>query len=452
MKDKFLASLYGFIIGDALGVPVEFKTREYLEQNPVTDMMDNVSRNTTKGYWSDDTAMTLCTMKSIIDMDEINFEIHNDMMKNYLKWLEEGFKAVNNKCFGIGQTVFRVLTNYKMANSFEAYCIQNFESPRNGGNGAMMRILPLILYLYIHNLPKYKDVIETALIYRKYDFIEFNVGITHQYKVNVESCIFYTMFIFNLLDTNDLNKAYDLSIEQHLLWYSGCQSSALKRILDKKIRNLSKDEIQSSGYVVDTLEASIWCLFNTKSYEEAVLTAINLGGDADTIGAITGSLAGLYYGIEQIPKKWLNVLCEKEMLDKDINNFINKTFKNNIINHSMINASSHLRSNLWMKYIRIIAAEQKSKKEEYKELLNELKIELCKFHDYVLTLLYKDSEKGFRNDTLFAIEDFIEIVENRIDGDVEELDSKEKNLLNRFNILRKMSNKYTKKDKNSIVN
>lgn len=324
LKNIIKSGLYGFIVGDALGVPVEFMSRDKLKENSVSEMLENISRNTTKGYWSDDTAMTLCTMQSLIEMDELNFSIHDSMMKNYRRWLEEGCMAVNNICFGIGQTIFKSLGRYRMSKSFLKYCAKNTESKNNGGNGAMMRILPLILYLYNHDIPKYKNLAEDKKNYRKYDVIEFNVGITHQYKVNVESCIFYAMFIFNLLDTKDLNKSYDLSIEQHLSWYGGCQTSELKRVLTKSIISLDEEYIKSSGYVIDTLEASLWCIFNSNSYEETVLKAVNLGGDSDTIAAIAGSIAGIYYGFDSIPKRWLNELCKKELLEESIDKFILK--------------------------------------------------------------------------------------------------------------------------------
>lgn len=440
MKNIIKSSLYGFIVGDALGVPVEFMSRDKLKEHPVSEMLENKSRNTTKGYWSDDTAMTLCTMQSIVDMKEIDFELHDSMMKNYRKWLEEGYKAVNKKCFGIGQTIFKALSNYRNSKTFIEYSSKNLESPKNGGNGAMMRILPLILYLYNNKLPKYKDLEDNIEVYRKYDFIEFNVGITHQYSVNKECCIFYTMFIFNLLDTKDLNKAYDLSIEQHLSWYSGCQSSELKRILNKEIINVSEQEIKSTGYVIDTLEASLWCLFNTKNYEEAVLKAVNLGGDSDTIAAITGSLAGLYYGIDQIPQKWLDVLCEKDMLENDINNFIEVTIKNKIIDNKFLQASKNLRAYIWMKYVDIVVKEETSSLKECFDLYEELKVELCKFHDYVISLIYKESEKEYRNNILFATELFIDIIEKRIEPQKNDVEEMEKDLLNRFDWLRKKSN------------
>jgi len=450
MKEKIRASLYGFIVGDALGVPVEFKSREQLEQNPVTDMMENITRKTTKGYWSDDTAMTLCTIQSIVDMKEINYELHDSMMKNYRRWLEEGYKAVDEKCFGIGQTIFKALSNYKNSNTFNEYVIKNLESSKNGGNGAMMRILPLILYLYNNKLPKYKDLDENIELCRKYDFIEFNVGITHQYRTNKECCIFYAMFIFNLLKTNDLNKAYDLSIEQHLSWYAGCQSSELKRILFKEIINLDEKDIKSSGYVVDTLEASLWCLFNTKNYEEAVLKAVNLGGDSDTIAAITGLLAGLYYGMKQIPPKWIDTLREKEMLETDINNFIDATLKDIIIHDEFIKTSSHLRSSLWMKYVRIVANLEISKTKEYYNLLNDLKIELCNFHDYVISLMYKKSDKEYRDKILFATENFIDIIEKRSDKKYDIVENMEKELLKAFDWLRKKSNESIRTQKENV--
>ena len=303
------ASIYGFVIGDILGVPVEFSKREYLENNPITDMIENKDRRTTIGYWSDDTAMTLCGMQSIIDKNKVDYI---DLLDKYLMWLENGYMAIDNKCFGIGQTTFRSLLNYKKSKNYIEYMIKNnLTSEKNGGNGAMMRILPIILYLYKQD----------KRLAGKYDVIERCTKITHYSHVNIEACVFYAMFIFNLINTYDLRKSYNEAIEQHLKYYAGIQSSEHKRILLNKLIKLDKSEIKSAGYVIDTLEASLWCLFNTKSYEEAVLTAVNLGGDTDTIAAITGSMAGIYYGLDSIPKKWIDKIQDKERIDKVIDEF-----------------------------------------------------------------------------------------------------------------------------------
>ena len=322
MEKIIKSAIYGFVVGDALGVPVEFMKREHLKKEPVKDMLDNKSRRTTKGYWSDDTAMTLCTMQGIIESPKFDINTHECIMKKYLKWFEEGYMAIDNKCFGIGQTTWRILTKYRNSKSFSDYYVHNLENEKNGGNGAMMRILPIILHLYKNEIPKYVNQPKEKQIYRKYDFIEFNVGMTHQYRINIEACIFYTMFLYNLIDTKDLKQAYEMSVKQHTEWYASIETGALDRILLNKVYTLTEEQINSSGYVIDTLEASLWCLFNTNSYEEAVLKAINLGGDTDTIAAITGSMAGIYYGFETIPKKWLEQLREKELLDKTIKDFI----------------------------------------------------------------------------------------------------------------------------------
>lgn len=87
------------------------------------------------------------------------------------------------------------------------------------------------------------------------------------------------------------------------------------RILTSDIASLHKDEIQSDGYIVHTLEASIWCLLSTDSYEDAVLESVNLGGDTDSTGVVVGGLSGLIYGVEGIPNEWLEVLARRNDIE-----------------------------------------------------------------------------------------------------------------------------------------
>src|SRR5574344_1181159 len=145
-KSIIKSSIYGFIIGDILGVPVEFSKREYLENSIITEMIENKKRGTSIGFWSDDTAMTLCGIQSIIDKNKVDY---TDLLDKYLMWLETGYMAIDDKCFGIGQTTLRSLLNYKKSKNYIEYIIKNNpSSEKNGGNGAMMRMLPIILYLY----------------------------------------------------------------------------------------------------------------------------------------------------------------------------------------------------------------------------------------------------------------------------------------------------------------
>ena len=313
MHEKIKSSIYGFIIGDILGVPVEFYKRSYLKENPITDMVNNKHRGTTIGFYSDDSAMTLCTMKGIIDNPNVfDSRLHKSIMDNYILWVKDGYMSANKRCFGIGGTTFESLNKYRKSKSLDDYCEINIESERKAGNGALMRILPLVLALYNKNMT----------INDKLSIIEFNNNLTHNNRDSRCSCVFYTLFIFNLLDTNDLNSAYDLSIKGINEYYKDNIANKLDKILSKKILNLNEEDISSSGYVIDTLEACLWCLFNTDNYKNSVLKAVNLGNDADTIAAITGSISGLYYGINDIPKKWIDKIINKEMIDDLLDKYI----------------------------------------------------------------------------------------------------------------------------------
>lgn len=325
MEKDYYGALYGFAVGDALGVPVEFYKREHLIKEPICDMTDNPGRRTTKGYWSDDTAMTLCSIQAILDSKKISNETHKLEMDNFVKWMDTGYLSADNLCFGIGQTVFRSLLNYKNSKTFNDYLVSNYkDSEKNGGNGALMRILPLILYFSKNKLIKYKEYDMPIQIARTLDYIEFDVGLTHQYGVNKEACCFYALFIYKLLETKNLDTSYKYAVDESISRYSGCNSKEMERILLNKIYTLKEENIKSSGYVVDTLEASLWCLFNSNNYKSAVLKAVNLGGDADTIAAITGSMAGIYYGYDSIPKNWINCLLNKKLLDRTFENFVKK--------------------------------------------------------------------------------------------------------------------------------
>ena len=325
IKDKLRGSLYGFVVGDALGVPAEFYNREFLKMHPIADMIANVQRNTTIGYWSDDTAMTLCTMKSIIQLKEINYK---DIIDKFKLWVEEGYMTANDVCFGIGQRTLKALTFYNRelrkptaSKAFKNYdwiplvgsMSENLNEKKTSGNGSLMRVLPAALYLNYTN----------QSLRGKINIMNKISSITHSNDECVSSCIYYMCFINHLLKTNNILESFKLASSDLYNNYDVNVCGQLYRIINSEFWNLTIDEIKSTGYVIDTLEASLWCLYNTKSYKDAVLKAVNLGDDADTVGAITGSLAGLYYGYESIPKKWTESLMKKEILDKTFNDFLN---------------------------------------------------------------------------------------------------------------------------------
>lgn len=324
--NRLKGSLYGFIVGDVLGVPVEFMKREYFETHTVTDMIANAQRNTTIGYWSDDTAMTLCTLESINEFNDINYR---DIMDKFRLWIKEGYMTAGDVCFGIGQRTLKALTFYnkELSNPSASKDLSDEEwiplvgklseskyDSKTAGNGSLMRILPVVLYL--NNSKK--------SLSDKINIISKVSSLTHANDECIASCIYYMFFIEHLLKTNNIVSSFKSAGKDLINNYDITTCENINRITNNNFLSLDISEVNTSGYVIDTLEASLWCLYNSKNYEDAVLKAVNLGGDTDTIAAITGSMAGLYYGYDNIPTKWIEKLIKKEIIDEKINEFILK--------------------------------------------------------------------------------------------------------------------------------
>lgn len=311
MKNKIESGLFGVAVGDALGVPVEFKKREYLKENPVTDMMGFMCWNQPPGTWSDDSSLAFCTAESLCK----GFDIE-DMAQTFVKWMLEGYWGAHNKVFDIGGTTKHSLLRVVKGES--AVFSGNFFDVDNG-NGSLMRILPLVFYLQ-----KEKDI---EVIYQKVKAVS---SITHAHFRSGFACFIYVVYCLEILKDKDKFEAYkDMkSILSKFLEdkkYNPVEIQLFDRILKNDILYV-ESEIQSSGYVLHSLEASFWCFLNSDSYEETVLRAVNLGGDTDTTGAIAGGLAGIYYGIENIPKKWIENLVRSNDI-KDLAERLSRKIK-----------------------------------------------------------------------------------------------------------------------------
>ena len=295
-KNKLLGGVIGLAIGDAVGVPVEFQSREYLKKNPVGDrMLGYDTYNQPVGTWSDDTSMTLATLDTMC-AGGVSVGL---MMEAFSKWYTRGAYTPHGKAFDIGGTTRQAIERYLTGEALER-C--GLDGEMDNGNGSLMRMLPMIFYIYLREgveiTPKAVELIYTVS------------GLTHANIVSKIACVYYVYIGINILlfgDQRGLQWCIKQGIEDveefvgsecgNVLNYTGMES--LKDSLD-----LEEQDIQSTGFAVDSLEASIWCLYHTNSYKEAVLKAVNLGGDTDTIGAITGSLAGIFYGEDNIPVKW----------------------------------------------------------------------------------------------------------------------------------------------------
>lgn len=304
MKNENIKSMIlGAIIGDALGVPFEFIKRENLKLNPVVDMSGFGTHNQPKGTWSDDTSLTLCLIDTMINNDG-KFDIWNFSM-NASDWLIKNKFTSNGKVFDIGIATSNALIKFSTLNLHPSKC--GGTSERDNGNGSLMRIHPLII-----QLNKIDD------INKRFNIVVEASSLTHNHVRSHLCCFFYIQFLIYLLNNYSKIDAYNSSCMDLLMIIDNLNLKNELINFDRILNNIYKleeDLIYSSGYVVHTLEASLWCFFNSENYIETVLKAVNLGEDTDTVASISGAISGLFYGLEQIPKNWLDVIKKKEYIE-----------------------------------------------------------------------------------------------------------------------------------------
>ena len=292
--------IMGVVIGDALGVPYEFKERDTFT---ASDMIGYGTHNQPPGTWSDDSSMTIATLESIGRLGHIDPE---DIMDNFKDWLCKGRFTAHGNVFDIGATTHKAIRKaIDGAKPLECGGAEEFDN----GNGSLMRILPL---LFIdHN---YTDICVVS-------------GLTHAHDLSKWACAVYLNAALGCKSAYELRREFDKNIRTPYeciklpLMVSGMrpEMECIKSVMLRK-----REEIKSSGYVVDTLEAAFWCFINSKSYKECVLLAVNLGGDTDTIAAVAGGLAGLYYGIggeDGIPEEWIEKIARKNSIKKLCDDF-----------------------------------------------------------------------------------------------------------------------------------
>ncbi|MBB6332614.1 ADP-ribosylglycohydrolase [Chryseobacterium sediminis] len=309
MENKVKAGIMGVCIGDALGVPVEFRSREQLKRSPVTKMRALGTHHQPAGTWSDDGSLTLCLADSLCKKYDLE-----DIALKFLQWYNAEIWTPHGRVFDIGIATSQAIYRIGKATS-PTLC--GGSSEFDNGNGSLMRIIPLLFY--VKDFP----------IEKRFDIIKDVSSITHKHIRSVLACFIYLEFALEILKEKDKWEAYramQKTVREFLDCNPICSQNEMDkfhRILELKIGEydlallytLQEEEISSSGYVLHSLEASLWCFLNTDSYAEAVLKAVNLGEDTDTTGAITGGIAGIYYGYENIPEEWIAELVRKDDIE-----------------------------------------------------------------------------------------------------------------------------------------
>jgi ADP-ribosyl-[dinitrogen reductase] hydrolase len=309
MENIVKAGIFGVCIGDALGVPVEFRSRDQLKRSPVTKMRALGTHHQLSGTWSDDSSLTLCLADSLCS--GYNLE---DMALKFLQWYNAEIWTPHGRVFDIGIATSQAIHRIGKGIS-PTLCGGNSEF--DNGNGSLMRIIPLLFY--IKDFP----------IEKRFDITKEVSSITHGHIRSALACFIYLELALEILKEKEKWEAYRImqgKVRNFLDHNPVCSQNEMDkfhRILELKVgeydlvlvHTLQEEEISSSGYVLHGLEASLWCFLNSETYAEAVLKAVNLGDDTDTTGAITGGIAGIYYGFENIPQEWVAELVRKEDIE-----------------------------------------------------------------------------------------------------------------------------------------
>ena len=312
MDNIWKSGIYGLVVGDAMGVPVEFTSGEDRKIDPVTDMIGYGTYNQPEGTWSDDSSMALATLVSIRDKGEIDYK---DIMERFHDWCMYGAYTPFDEVFDIGIATSRAIMKYSNgAKPLES----GGKTEWDNGNGSLMRILPVCLYIVEQQ--KYKKLSDGEAI----DIIHNCSALTHAHLRSKIACGIYYFLVKAVLDKDgELIERLQQGVDNAFKYYGESTESELdnyNRLISlSEFKDTPENQIKSTGYVVYTLEAAIWCLVNSSSYEEVILKAVNLGDDTDTVAAITGGLAGLYYGYDNIPDKWKSKLQKRDWIDSLLN-------------------------------------------------------------------------------------------------------------------------------------
>lgn len=322
-KNIWLDGMMGLVVGDALGVPVQFMRREEIAkrpEGPVKAMEAGGVYQMPEGTWSDDSSMAIATMSSILEKGTAD---PGDIMLQFVKWEFKGEYTPFGEAFDEGNTCSTAIYNFAKLPDIRTCGLTGEYA---NGNGALMRIMPACLYYYEK---QEKLVISDEEVIEGIHLIS---GLTHNHLRSQMCCGIYYFCVRSILEgmkecrsgqTNKTELGYLLQrgIDDGLKYYGQdiynlTEMAYLGRLFHLfEFKDEKEDAIKTTGYVIDTIEAAFWCLITTNSYKECLLKAVNLGDDTDTVGAIAGGLAGLYYGYENIPTEWLSVIKRRMWIE-----------------------------------------------------------------------------------------------------------------------------------------
>lgn len=290
-SDRARGCLLGLACGDAVGTTVEFSPRgSFL---PVTDMVGGGPFDLPMGAWTDDTSMALCLGTSLVECQGFDAQ---DQMNRYCLWRDQGYLSSTGTCFDIGLTVSGALARFQRTGE----PFSGSTDPRTAGNGSIMRLAPIPIYYH----PSLADTLAYAADSSR---------TTHGTAEAVDGCRLLAWLLHHALA--GLSKAA-LRTQMAHYGFAPALTPKIQELTTGMFLDKTETDIRGSGYVVESLEAAIWCFWHTDTFEAAVLHAVNLGDDADTTGAVVGQIAGAYYGLDAIPTTWLDRLLWRAEIER----------------------------------------------------------------------------------------------------------------------------------------
>ena len=281
IEDRALGAFVGLAIGDALGAPVEFCRRDTFE--PVTEFRAGGYFKLPAGAWTDDTAMALCLAESLLEHPHLD---EKDLLDRFCLWASKGKNTSTVVCVGIGQNTLRVLGNYHRTGAL----IAPETRQKSDGNGAAMRLSPVAVR-------HWRNSTEARRV------VNLQSRTTHYSDISAAACEYLAAALCDLIGGQDWAQASRAVVNAE--WPHDIKAFAIE---DWQQRD--RDSISSTGFVVHTLEAALWAVDTTSSFAVALLKAVNLGDDADSVGAVAGQIAGARYGLSAIPTTWREALIK----------------------------------------------------------------------------------------------------------------------------------------------
>jgi ADP-ribosyl-[dinitrogen reductase] hydrolase len=293
-NERIPGGLWGALVGDALGVPVEFQSRSEVQSNLVKDMREFGTHDQPKGNWSDDGALMLCAADSLVH-HEFDTE---DIGRRFVAWYRDGLWAARGIVFDVGVATAQALTRIDQGARAE---VAGGDETFSNGNGSLMRILPVAL--------RFSELSTESML----DRIHRASSITHRHPRSQMACGLYALVVRELLRGRSNEEAFASGLKVFREFYEpdsrwAAELLAFQPMLAGDLPRRPESGIGSSGYVIHTLTASLWCLLTTNDFEQCVLKAVNLGEDTDTTGTVSGGLAGVAYGLRGVPERWRNAL------------------------------------------------------------------------------------------------------------------------------------------------